>query len=117
MNLNFWKREKQESPKQRGYFELVNSPDSNETIWPFEMDASGASPNLAMKIATVYRCVDKVTNETETGGQFELDKTKPYYTGKMMITSLDVKSTDGDIATCSASFAGIGALVEGIPTT
>ena len=55
----------------------------------------------------------KVTNQTSTGGEFELDKTKPYHTGKVMITSLDVKSTDGDIATCSASFTGIGALVVG----
>ena len=59
----------------------------------------------------------KVTNKTATGGEFELDKTKPYYTGEMMITSLDVKSTDGDIATCSASFTGIGALEEVTPTT
>lgn len=59
----------------------------------------------------------KVTNQTATGGQFELDKSKPYYTGTIMITSLDVKSTDGDIATCSASFTGIGALEEGTLTT
>lgn len=55
----------------------------------------------------------KVDNQTATGGQFELDKSKPYYKGTMMITSLDVKSTDGDIATCSASFTGVGALEEG----
>lgn len=59
----------------------------------------------------------KVTEQTPTGGKFELDKTKPYYSGTVMIASLDVKSTDGDIATCSASFTGIGALVEGTPTT
>ena len=61
----------------------------------------------------------KVTDQSPTGGKFELDKTKPYYTGTVMITSLDVKSTDGDIATCSVSLAGIGALVEGeiIPPT
>ena len=55
----------------------------------------------------------KVTEQTPTGGKFELDTTKPYYKGTVMITSLDVKSTDGDIATCSASFTGVGALVEG----
>lgn len=55
----------------------------------------------------------KITNQTATGGQFELDKSKPYYKGTIMITSLDLKSTDGDIATCSASFTGIGALKEG----
>jgi predicted secreted protein len=59
----------------------------------------------------------KVTEQTPTGGKFELDRTKPYYSGTVMITSLDVKSTDGDIATCSASFTGIGALVPGTPTT
>lgn len=58
----------------------------------------------------------KVTNETATGGEFELDKSKPHWNGTVMITSLDVKSTDGDIATCSASFAGIGALKEGTIT-
>lgn len=36
----------------------------------------------------------KVDNQTATGGQFELDKSKPYYKGTMMITSLDIKSTD-----------------------
>ena len=58
INWRFWKSNKQEEPKQRGYFESVNAPDGNVNIWPFEMDVSGASPNLAMKIATVYRCVD-----------------------------------------------------------
>lgn len=33
-----------------------------------------------------------------------------------MITSLDLKSADGDIATCSASFTGVGALEEGAVT-
>lgn len=59
----------------------------------------------------------KVTNQTPTGGEFVLDKTKPFYTGTIMITSLDVKSTDGDIASCSSSFTGVGALVKGTPTT
>lgn len=56
----------------------------------------------------------KVTNQSGTGGEFALDKTKPYYTGIVMITSLDLKSTDGDISTCSASFTGVGALSEGV---
>lgn len=55
----------------------------------------------------------KVSEETPTGGKFELDKTQPYYTGKVMITSLDLKSTNGDIASCSSSFTGVGALKEG----
>ncbi|MBF0577739.1 phage tail tube protein [Dysgonomonas sp. GY617] len=61
----------------------------------------------------------KVTEQTPTGGKFEIDKTKKHYTGTVMITSLDLKSTVNDIATCSASFAGVGALTPGIvtPTT
>lgn len=55
----------------------------------------------------------KVSEQTPTGGVFELDKSKPHYTGILMITSLDVKSTSGDIATCSSSFVGVGALVKG----
>jgi hypothetical protein len=55
----------------------------------------------------------KVNNQTPTGGEFELDKSKKYYTGTVMITSLDLKSTDGDISSCSASFVGVGALEPG----
>ena len=54
MNWKFWKRDKEE-PKQRGYFDLVNAPDANVTTWEFEQLVSGASPTLAMKIATFYR--------------------------------------------------------------
>jgi HK97 family phage portal protein len=57
MNWIFWKRDKQEEAKQRGYFDLVNAPDGNVTTW-WESYVSGSSPTLAMKIATVYRCVD-----------------------------------------------------------
>lgn len=58
MNWKFWKKENKQEPKQRGYFESVNAPDGNVTTWQFEQLVSGASPTLAMKIATVYRCVD-----------------------------------------------------------
>ena len=57
MNWKFWKINKKEEPKQRGYFDSVNAPDGNVTTW-LESYASGSSPTLAMKIATVYRCVD-----------------------------------------------------------
>lgn len=56
MNWKFWKRNSEEA-QQKGYFDMVNAPDSNVTRW-FESLASGATPTLAMKIATVYRCVD-----------------------------------------------------------
>ena len=60
----------------------------------------------------------KVTEQTSTGGKFELDKTKKYYTGIVMITSLDLTSEVNGIANCSASLTGVGALVPGgTPTT
>jgi TP901-1 family phage major tail protein len=59
----------------------------------------------------------KVTEKTNAGGKFELDKTKKYYTGTVMITSLDLQSEVNGIATCSASFTGVGALAPGTPTT
>ena len=51
-----------------------------------------------------------VTDKSNTGGIFSNDKTKKNYTGKVMITSLSLKSDNGQIATCSASFKGIGGL-------
>ncbi len=63
----------------------------------------------------------KITEQTNQGGKFELDKTQKYYTGKMMITNLSITSQSGSLATSSASFKGIGALDEGVlegtPTT
>lgn len=52
----------------------------------------------------------KATEQTETGGKFEKDTANPNYTGKIMITSLSLKSTNGQIASSSASFKGVGAL-------
>lgn len=52
-----------------------------------------------------------VSNETNVGGEFEIDTTKDGYMGTVMITSLDLKSDNGQITTCSASFEGVGALV------
>lgn len=60
-----------------------------------------------------YMGESKVTEQTNVGGKFELDKTKKYYTGQVMITSLDLTSEVNGIANCSASFTGIGALVPG----
>lgn len=59
----------------------------------------------------------KVTNETNVGGEYALDATQKSYKGKVMITSLSLKSETGQIASCSASFKGIGALetVEAVP--
>lgn len=52
-----------------------------------------------------------VTGQTNTGGTFEKDTAKKNYTGTVMITSLSLKSDNGAIASCSASFKGVGALV------
>lgn len=52
-----------------------------------------------------------VTGQTNTGGTFEKDTAKKNYTGTVMVTSLSLKSDNGAIASCSASFKGVGALV------
>lgn len=52
-----------------------------------------------------------VTGQTNTGGTFEKDTAEKNYTGTVMITSLSLKSDNGAIASCSASFKGVGALV------
>lgn len=56
-----------------------------------------------------------VGNETNTGGEFTKDTTEVNYTGTVMITSLDLKSDNGQIASVDASFKGIGALVPAEP--
>lgn len=56
-----------------------------------------------------------VTGQTNTGGTFEKDTAKKNYTGTVMITSLSLKSDNGAIASCSASFKGVGALVPSTP--
>jgi hypothetical protein len=55
----------------------------------------------------------KVSDGTATGGKFELDETQKYYKGTVMVTSLSLTSEVNGIATCSASFVGIGALLPG----
>lgn len=57
----------------------------------------------------------EVTEQTETGGKFEKDTAKKNYTGKVMITSLSLKSTNGQIASSSASFKGVGGLTPTPP--
>lgn len=57
MKWKFWERNKREEAQQRGYFDLVNAPDGRVTTW-WESNVSGSTPSLAMKISTVYRCVD-----------------------------------------------------------
>lgn len=52
----------------------------------------------------------EVTEQTNTGGKFSLDKAKISYKGTVMITQLSIKSDNGQIATCSSQFKGIGAL-------
>lgn len=51
-----------------------------------------------------------VSEISNTGGTFEKDPAKQNYQGKVMITSLSLKSDNGQIASCSASFKGIGAI-------
>ncbi len=51
------------------------------------------------------------------GGTFSKDTAQKSYTGKVIITSLSLKSDNGQIVSCSASFKGVGALkpVEPVP--
>lgn len=51
-----------------------------------------------------------VTDQTNTGGKFSLDSAKISHRGTVMITSLSLKSDNGQIASCSSQFKGIGAL-------
>lgn len=50
------------------------------------------------------------TEETATGGKFDKDMTKKSYKGTVMITSLSLKSDNGQIASSSAAFKGVGGL-------
>lgn len=58
----------------------------------------------------------KVTNRTNSGGEFELDNTKPFYKGSVWCNSLDLVSNDGELCTSSAAFTGTGAL-QRVPAT
>ena len=46
------------------------------------------------------------------GGTFTPDATKDSYTGKVIITSIEITSEAGNIVTCSANFKGFGALTK-----
>lgn len=60
-----------------------------------------------------------VTDETPAGGIFEPDLTKSHYKGEAIIESFNVSSSVGDIAKCSITLKGSGALekIEPTPTT
>lgn len=51
-------------------------------------------------------------DQTAWGGSFGLDTSKPAYSGKVMVTQTSIKSEAGALATCDASFTGIGALTS-----
>lgn len=70
---------------------------------------------IAKKTLSFYFGQVIKTEETNTGGKFEKDLTKKNYTGTVMITSLDLASNDGEIATCNTSLKGVGALVPNEP--
>lgn len=71
---------------------------------------------IAGETLDFYFGAAKVTNPTNTGGEFALDATQVNYSGTIMITSLSLKSENGQIASCSASFKGVGALTPVAPT-
>ena len=57
----------------------------------------------------------KATDKDNFGGTYTKDTEQKNYTGKVIITSLSIKSDNGQIVSVSASFKGVGALkpVEG----
>lgn len=52
----------------------------------------------------------KAADQDNFGGTFEKDKGQVNYTGKVIITSLSIKSDNGQIVSVSASFKGVGAI-------
>ena len=54
----------------------------------------------------------KSTDADNFGGTFTPDTTQTSYSGKVIITSLEITSETGNIVTCSASFKGFGALTK-----
>lgn len=52
----------------------------------------------------------KAADKDNFGGTFTKDTAQVNYTGKVIITSLSIKSDNGQIVSVSASFKGVGAL-------
>lgn len=59
----------------------------------------------------------KAADQDNFGGTFEKDDKQVNYTGKVIITSLSIKSDNGQIVSVSASFKGVGALTPVKPVT
>lgn len=59
----------------------------------------------------------KASDQDNFGGTFEKDDKQVNYTGKVIITSLSIKSDNGQIVSVSASFKGVGALTPVKPVT
>lgn len=51
---------------------------------------------------------DQSNLPVDTGNMWKLDKTKGYYTGNAVITSLSVNANNGETATFSITFTGAG---------
>ncbi len=52
----------------------------------------------------------KAADQDNFGGTFTKDTAQVNYTGKVIITSLSIKSDNGQIVSVSASFKGVGAI-------
>lgn len=92
---------------------------SSESLMTRKEGAVSFDSLLAKQIAgetlSFYFGAAKAADQDNFGGTFNKDATQTSYTGEVMITSLSVNSEAGQIAKCSSSFKGIGALkpVEG----
>ena len=82
INFKFWKRNKEAAPTNKGYFE--SAKESGFTEWINSGDnIHVTSPRLALKIATVFRCVDILSRsiaslplqmEIKRNGVFQVDE-------------------------------------------
>lgn len=103
---------------------IKNYTIASESLLTYETGQLSAEDLLDMQIAgetvDIMYGQSLVSEQTLTGGKFEPDTSKPYYKGNAYITSFGINSTNGDIAKCSVSLKGNGALEKGTitpPTT
>lgn len=75
--------------------------------------------SLEKKVVDIIYGLSLVSEATLAGGIFEPDLSNDHYKGKAYINSLNHNSTNGDMAKCSVTMKGSGALVpvDGTPPT
>ena len=72
---------------------------------------------IADEVLEFYFGSAKATDQDNFGGTFTKDTAQKGYSGKVIITSLSLKSDNGQIASCSVAFEGVGKLLPVEPVT